>query len=212
MNATEVLAAWDEAARGDTPRPAIHPSGTDEIEYARSGAASAAEVVTLARRHLDDEPRDYLDFGCGDARVSRWIDASVTGCDASHAMLDLAENWLRLVRQWDGLEPWSGTPVDVAFSLAVFIHHDHATGAAMLTNLATAVIGGGLVLVDVPVYERGERERANWTDVTTWMPGRFCAAATAAGLEVIEMRTNPGVFGFDAIGANHGRLHVLAKP
>lgn len=209
----DVVDAWDTAARSPLAQQHIHPSGRSAEEYERSGRAQAAEVFEIVDRfHVKTTSRlTLLDFGCGDGRVSRHLTNAfgVIGADASPTMVGrFREDTALDACVWDGTGEWHGPMPDVIIAFAVFIHHDHESGAALLKSLASIVNPDGLVLVDIPVYDVA-RDRSSWCDVTVWTMAELDQAAEDAGLIVDLAWRNEGTFSFDNIGSNHGRLHVL---
>lgn len=216
-----VVSAWEQAAQSPMASQHIHPSGHSAEEYEQSGKVQADEVVEIINAYLPDA-RHLADFACGDGRVSRHLMKlfeepsarylfDVDGLDSSRTMLDrFFEATARHGILWDGMGPWFGSPYDLVFAFAVFIHHDIATGYELLKNLASMVRPGGLVLVNIPIYD-SSRERASWCDVTVWTATQLDEAAEAAGLTVETTWLNPGAFSYDNVGPNHGRLHVLRR-
>lgn len=205
---TRVNRAWKKAGRKE-----IHPSGAlSEEEYWRSGMEKADEVLSL----LDEDHRGHvMEFGCGDGRVLGHLVGHVGtlyGADVNTKFLDaLEERYPDVVTvEWNGKTPAPETGLDAVYSITVFIHHSWEDGAAMLKRLAEVVAQGGVVLVDIPLYEK-ERERSSWIDVTTWSPARFVEAASEAGLTVVHSSGNPGAFIYEAPGVNHSAMHVLVK-
>lgn len=224
MNADDVIDAWRNVGADDDQRSlAIHPSGADEKSYRDTGRAAALDVVRLVHEH-GDNTRDpiVVDYGCGDGRVAHELARiepawRVLGVDASPEMVAAYEVRGEALRSpagaltWSTADPWPVDPVDVVYSLAVFIHHDHAAGAAMLDGLAGIVVAGGLALIDAPIYDEA-RERTNAHDVTTWTADAFTAAADRAGFDAVALSTSPGAFRWDAPpGPGHGFPHVLRR-
>lgn len=214
-DAIEVAQQWDAAAKLDNFAVAIHPTGVDPEAYAASGEAAAAQV----REHLTAASEmELLEFGVGNGRVARWLSPPhyVTGADASPTMLDrlavdapTVGRWL-----WNGLDEVASVPpptFDAIYSFAVFIHLSPGDGVRVMGNLSRMLRPGGLMLLDVPLYDQ-PRIRGLWCDVTVWTPEMFERAAAACKLDVVEMHADPGTFSFDAPGPNHSRLSVLVRP
>ena len=221
LTAADVIEAWDDAATRDDFAAAIHPTGHDPAAYAESGRCAADEVLMMLDAYGDGDISSVVEFGVGNGRVARWLcdepGLDVYGYDASDEMLaHLGVDAPCVIgAQWNGLDVPNLTPdpavFDVAYSFAVFIHLTPTDGAKVLANLARIVRPGGLIMLDVPLYEQ-MRTRAGWSDVTVWTEGFFRSAADDAGLDVVEYAVDPGAFAFDDVGVNHSRLKVLRRP
>lgn len=214
----ETVAAWQRFTTPEEARAAIHPTGRDEAAYDASGRNAADHVVAaLPPAHY---PR-IADFGCGDGRVLKHLVGrgytKLVGVDVSLEMLARAAVYVG--------EPPAGVDLsfhasdgralttdwlDGVFSFAVFIHHTHADGVEMLKTLVGAVRVGGLLALQIPLYDV-PREPANWTDVGVWTPGQFLTAIANAGCGVVSMHHNIGAFSYDAIGPMHHMLQVVER-
>lgn len=192
----EVIDAWDAAGQRPDARAAIHPLGVDDEDYERSG-----EALATALRRVIGPAELVVDFGCGDGRVTiplaRYF-PRVIGVDASPAMLDRLraraphlEHRLTAGADLDGL-----ADVDAIICLAVLIHHRHADGAAIINGLARALRPGGLLILDLPLYEY-PRDPGNWTDVAAWTLWELTHVADVADLDVVQAHENAGAFRWD---------------
>jgi len=221
MDVGEITKAWDEVGKTDHAQRAIHPTGgMSAEEYEASGRAQARQVSDLVWTycvpHISDEPR-VADFGCGDGRVLRYVKEEFPdtwGIDASDAMLTRVSQRVpgaNLVAS-DGTEDsLKQLRADFIYSLAVFIHHDHEGGRAMIRGLARGLKPGGILALQIPCYAEA-RERSAWNDVTVWTKDQIERTAKLATLKVVELWENPGTFSFDAVGENHHRMQVFRKP
>ncbi len=211
MNADAIIEAWENAARRPSARAAIHPLGRQGRDaYEASGAYAAREL----ERHLSRSDV-IVDFGAGDGRVTVPLhDAGFTviAVDASPTMLErLAERRPGIeahLNAGDGLLEALGRPVDAVFSLAVLIHHSHADGAAIIAELARALLPRGRLILDLPLYDVA-RDRAHWSDVTVWTRAELDELADAIDLDVLEAPVSPGIFDYANVGAAHGRPVIL---
>lgn len=189
----DVIEAWQRD--GENGGHGIHPLPVDSAEWWALGEAQAAQVDEYA------EPGDLvIDFGCGYGRLAIPLERkgyTVLAVDASQAMLDgLAERAKRAgvevghVRS-DGsdladiVDDIINEQAAVVISRAVLIHHDYAGVQRLVTQLASVLRPGGILIADWPIAEN-PRERTNWTDVTTWHPHHRLAVAALAGLEPVE--------------------------
>lgn len=189
----DVIEAWQRD--GENGGHGIHPLPVDSAEWWALGEAQAAQVAEYA------EPGDLvIDFGCGYGRLSIPLERAgytVLAVDASQAMLDgLAERAARAgveVGQLrsDGsdlaelVDDIINEQAAVVISRAVLIHHDYEGVQRLVTQLASVLRPGGILIADWPIAEN-PRERTNWTDVTTWHPNHRAAVAALAGLEPVE--------------------------
>jgi SAM-dependent methyltransferase len=216
---THVVEAWDAAARTPARSVAIHPSGRDVVEYERSGAQAALEVMTwlhavaAAREAGQAGPAVLvLDYGCGDGRVLRHLCVAPIipcGYDTSPAMREAARAACRGAMIVDDLAQL-GNRVDLAYSHSVFIHHTYADGCDMLVELAGVVRPGGILAVQIPLYDVA-REPESWTDVGVWTEEQLEAAAAAAGCSLACSFASRGAFAYDDVGSQHHRLQVLRR-
>lgn len=196
------------------------------------GTADPHDIVEQIDRwavqtvNLDADPTQpslarLMDYGCGVGRVARPLAVRgyrMTLVDANPAYLNqaiqtdsqmLAAALERAVLVSGDLTEQLPT-VDVAYSTDVFIHFTWEYAARALAHMASAVRPGGLVLVQVPIYEE-PAEGDGWIDVTTYGQLQFVTMALAAGLTPVEVYGNAGRFGFDRIGPNHNQLQVLRR-
>lgn len=208
------VTAWEKAARSPVFAQRIHPSGRHPSTYRASGFDAAEEVATII------PPNDELtigDFGAGDGRVAAHLAeryGHVVAFDASPTMLRrLAENVPDVTGiLWDGVDVLElEEPLDALVTINVLIHHTYEDGAAILANLARTVRPGGILAVQVPIYDLATPP-TSWTSVGTWTPSEFLKAAALAELNVEAMHANPGTYTPGAAGPHHHRLHHLIRP
>lgn len=194
ITTADVIASWDQVARTDLRSAAIHPTGIDPDAYTASGKQAAAELRALATKHAKHTPRTYLDWGCGDGRVLRHLGRGAIGYDAAPAMVDAA----RAAGCKATTDPSALGQHAVVFCLAVLIHQDPDTGAAMIRQMLDHVAPGGLLVLDLPVCATA-RDRADWTDVTAWHVDRWQNLLTELSdqVDVIETNIQPGAFDFN---------------
>lgn len=188
-----VIEAWQRDGENGGHR--IHPLPVDSAEWWALGEIQAAQVADYA------EAGDLvIDFGCGYGRLSIPLERAgyiVLAVDASQAMLDgLAERAAAAgvdvghVRS-DGsdladiVDDIINEKAAVVISRAVLIHHDYAGVERLVTQLASVLRPGGILIADWPTSEN-PRERTHWVDVTTWDPAHRAAVAARAGLELVE--------------------------
>lgn len=217
--------AWDVIARIDAPT-AIHPSGAiSQDAYEQSGLEQAQAIAQLVSRLMPAEPAErFLDFGCGDGRVARWLAQMVSddyeplvfAIDSSQTMIDrlmslpFGDSDRILASVWPNEVLRRVTaPVDVAYALAVLIHHTFDDGANLLAEIAACLRPGGLLLLDMRVYDEGS-EADSWIGLTTWTPEQMETAAERAGCELVESwwwgeRYEPGPH------PHEGKLNVLRR-
>lgn len=189
----DVIEGWQRDGENGGHR--IHPLAVDSAEWWALGEAQAAQVADYA------EAGDLvIDFGCGFGRLSIPLEQAgyiVLAVDASQAMLDgLAERAAAAgvdvghVRS-DGsdladiVDDIINEKAAVVISRAVLIHHDYAGVERLVTQLASVLRPGGVLIADWPIAEN-PRERTHWVDVTTWDPAHRAAVAARAGLELVE--------------------------
>lgn len=214
---SEVKAGWDRAAATD-PNPAIHPAGIQgDATYRESGDKDALNILATLNKHgLPDfyNELSIIDFGCGNGRVSMPLSyqfKKVYGVDFSYTMLQQLPRWDNIVPvlavdNWFGLSE----PADYAFSISVFIHNNHESGSKILKAISDNLKPGGLALIQIPIYDEPTYGN-HWSDVTTWTLEQLQAACVYPGLELVEIKTNPGKFSHESIGPNHHFLQVLKK-
>jgi 2-polyprenyl-3-methyl-5-hydroxy-6-metoxy-1,4-benzoquinol methylase len=188
-----VIDAWQRD--GETGGHGIHPLPVDSAEWWQLGEIQAAQVADYATAG-----EFVIDFGCGYGRLSIPLASAgynVLAVDASQAMLDgLLERAAAAGVELGSLRSDGSDLPDivdevvneqaaVVISRAVLIHHDYAGVQRLVTQLASVLRPGGILIADWPVADH-PRERTNWTDVTTWHPHHRLAVATLAGLEPVE--------------------------
>ncbi len=130
-------------------------SAWDPALYLQFGGQRLRPALDLIARIPVDAPRRVYDLGCGPGTVSkilrqRWPGASITGVDASPAMLDRARSSVPEL-QWElaDLQLWQApAPADVVFSNAA-LHwlDDHET---LLPRLLSSLGQGGALAVQMP--------------------------------------------------------------
>ena len=192
MNTDDILAAWNHP----DARNAIHPTrGISEDAYRESGRKQAELIAA----DLPNGAR-VVDFGCGDGRVTiplAELGYDVTGVDASENMLaalhDQAPD-IPAVRS-DGTDlaralGLGKRKVDAVVCLSVLIHHDWATGAALIEQLRGIVKKNGLLILDWPVSDQPV-ERGTWLEVTTWDAGAQEALAGRLKMERADTTDRP---------------------
>jgi trans-aconitate 2-methyltransferase len=124
-------------------------------QYLRFAEPRLRPALDLLARIDLASPARVCDLGCGTGNVTtwlarRWPDASITGVDASDAMLARARQALPAV-QWvaSDLARWRpAEPVDVLFSNAAL--HWLPDHARLLPALAQCVAPGGVLAVQMP--------------------------------------------------------------
>ena len=210
---SDVIVAWEIAARRPGAQSKIHPSGGNPRAYWRTGQDAAKRVLDITVRYgrLNPELATFLDYGCGDGRVlyplQQMVPGSgVFGYDTSPTMLERAAGYgcRNLVDCPDDI-PIS----DVVFAVSVLIHHDHDAGERLLGRMAAVTNPGGLVIVTLPLHDV-ERVRSGWIDVTAWSPARFDRVADHLGLEVVQSPRYDGPFTYTGSKTND-HWHVLRK-
>lgn len=215
MKAERIAEAWREASPA-----AVHP----ELNYAGQATGTGHLEVTMADLligiddYLDRLPSELtiLDYGAGPGRVSveliRRFRRTILA-DTNPHFLELAGTLLG-PGAYELLEvdpiPSELPPADVVLCVNLFVHLDPAAIGELLKVFARALRPGGLVAVQIPVYDL-PRATENWTGINVITPATLTALAAGAGLEVLELRTNPGRFVYPG-GPNHHRLHLLRRP
>lgn len=188
-NMQDIIDSWNVAAVQEPA--AIHPlRSVSEDSYWDCGKHQAKSMS-----HLIEDGDTILDMGCGDGRVAHAFfekGVNIIGADSSPEMLD------RLQQKCPGMETVlsngadlpqvlkaTGLPqVDMLYCLAVLIHHDYESGAAMVEGMAKAVKTGGFLVLDWPYADLTTRahERKRWNDVTVWDGAMQDGVAKRAGL------------------------------
>lgn len=187
----ETLRGWSEASKKDDINHAIHPAGSSKDGYDESGKVDAETILNYV------VPGDVvMDYGCGNGRVLQYMPNKKFGVDVVKY-----KDWVIHPDEFEG-------KVDLIYSISVFIHNTQETGANILKWMKSHLNPGGRLLVQIPIYDK-HKDPLNWTDVGVWTEKQFKAAAKSAGLEIVEMHTNPGEFSFEKIGDNHGKFQVL---
>jgi len=209
----DVVAAWDDVARGQRAQEAINPLGTDPEAYLRSGAKATVELAALIG---DDPGLSIVDFGAGDGRVTLPLSLRyrrVIAIDSSPAMLERLRCHCPGVETVlaDGIDDVGlPTDVDVVVALAVLIHHRHADAARMIRGLTSMLRSGGKLILDLALYEIG-REPRHWSDISVWTRAELEMLAADLGLEILTAPVSPGEFDGTTLGPNHGKVLVLRK-
>lgn len=218
MSYNETIQKWNEQA---TNIAAIHPAGRDsEAAFMDSGYEDAKIINdTVKRLGLDPGSLSILDYGCGVGRVAiplTSLFAKVLAVDSSEEMIfELDKKNVPLYENLDYTfhdDPFydSDEKFDVAVSISVFIHYTYEDGVKMLNEVASMVKEGGMLLLQIPVYDVA-REAEHWSGVTVWSREQFRDAVKEAGLWIVEMWSSPGAFSYDQIGVNHHKLQILQK-
>ena len=153
-----------------------------------------------------------LDYGAGIGRVA----SPLMAAGAHLALADPNPEYLELAPAQALKVQLGGAFREVlplchhAYSSNVFIHFTWRYAPQALAHMATAVPRGGLVMVQMPIYDQAA-EGGGWIDVTTYTDGQVIDWAEAAGLEVLELYRNPGRFDYDRIGSYHSKFQVLRR-
>jgi SAM-dependent methyltransferase len=212
---------WELVGRAGN-RAAIHPAGASgDAAYWRSGEWDADRIGGILP---PDRYPTIVDFGCADGRVTRALVArgyrTVIGVDAARSMVDrlsvnvpaaiaVRSDGIDLV---DALRRAGGPPrANAVVSISTFVHMTHEGGERVLAGLARAVELGGILAVQIPVYDEARTPR-DWTDVGVWTRSQLEDACTAAGLSPWQLWTNPGRFTFEEPGPHHRALQILRRP
>lgn len=211
----ELQRCWEAAGRRRSDQ-SISPAGAHgRAAYDSSGRWSADR---LAETISPDPGLTLLEFGCGNGRVTQHLAGRygrIIAVDFAQSMLaQLAELELPNVQPvlWNGMDPREDLRecAGAVYSDSVLLHNTHADGARILTSLAQCVIQGGLLAIQLPIYDVS-REPTSWIDVGCWTPKEFLCASEAAGCEVVAIYGNAGPFEYGKIGPNHDRLHILRR-
>lgn len=178
MQLQDVVDAWDQA----DPK-AIHPTrALSEDAYWSSGMIQAQAIASVMPKR-----GRIIDFGSGDGRVGiplRELGFNVVCVDSSPTHLDkvpaptLVSDGTNLIHALD-------RPAAGLFALAVLIHHDYASGKAIVGHLVNAVRPGGILVLDWPTSE-APVERKAWIEVTTWDEVKRERLAKDLGLERLD--------------------------
>jgi trans-aconitate methyltransferase len=212
MNDTSTEAYWEKVAKGIDVLPQVHPCQNAE-EFWQSGKRPADEVVAVAARHgLTGRVLHICDWGCGPGRVIKHLcrRAMTYGYDSSPAMLELLKTHCPEVEPVTCLEQKRGY-FDVIFAYSVFIHHDFATGIAMLRRMASCLAADGIIAAQIPIY-RSRRTPTAANDVGVWSPADLALSLTLTGLHLAEFAVNDQDFSYESIGPNHNSLIVYRSP
>ena len=185
--------------------------GDKLYKWVEGGKKQADEIADLVIKHFA-RPKDVsiVDYACGDGRISIPLSQHfrhVVAADINQARLEY-EHFSNppnlekvLIRD---LEHWQ-TRADVVFSCHFLFHLDWWDAARMLGRFAEW--SNALVIVQLPLYEEPMRT-AGRNDVSVWTPAMFEVAAGAAGLHILESKSDPGSFPGEP-GPNHYTWHVL---
>lgn len=125
-------------------------------EYIRIGRRSAETIV----RTLDaygvgaTEPRTFLDFGCGSARLLRHLRSTawqLHGCDIDSGAIEWAQQHLRFAKFVRNDErpplPYAAAQFDVVTAVSLFTHFSPAEQRDWIDELARVIKRGGLLLL-----------------------------------------------------------------
>lgn len=216
MSYNETIQKWNEKG---SDLAAIHPAGAAGLEaWEQSGKYDADIVTEMSKLYGAIDPANsyILDYGCGPGRVTYPLANNfkeIVGYDSGMDTIISAvqnkpkDSFGNVFFTMTGVGEWKA---DVAFSLSVFIHHTYADGVNMMKEVASMVKPGGLLLLQIPLYDVA-REAEHWSGVTVWTLEQFEMAASEAGLTIIRTFTNPGAFSYRKIGKNHAKMQVLKK-
>ena len=194
--------SWHEIAKTDKADWYIHPSG-GSIDYETSGIQSAKEVQS----HLKKGAK-VLEYGCGNGRILRHIEARKVGVDIVPEFVEQAKQIglnAELISEFK-----FEAEFDLVYSITVFIHMTKEQCKEALRNIHNALKVGGVALLQIPVYEH-DKEPNSFIDVGVWKEEQLREAAKEIGFEVVELHTNKGAFSYDYIGSNHEKLQILKK-
>jgi SAM-dependent methyltransferase len=146
---------WDEVSQtADAARVAV--SGTaDDAEWARSGEATAGDIVALAAVRPTD---DVLEVGCGAGRIGRFLAPACrqwTGGDVSRNMLHFAAQALAdlpnvstVVLNGYDLTGVADRSQDVVYCSGVFMHLDEWERYRYVLDARRVLRPGGRLYVD----------------------------------------------------------------
>lgn len=218
MSYNETIQKWNQQA---TNIASIHPAGLDsEAAFMDSGYEDAKIINdTVKRLGLDPGSLSILDYGCGVGRVAiplTSLFAKVLAVDSSEEMIfELDKKNSQLHENLDYTFPGdpfyeSDEKFDIAVSISVFIHHTYEDGVKMLKEVASMVKEGGMLLLQIPVYDVGNPPDS-WTGVGVWSREQFRDTVKEAGLWIVELWSSPGAFSYGQVGVNHHKLQILQK-
>ena len=178
------------------------------------GDADPADLVAQVTEAVGGDVADLwlLDYGAGIGRVA----SPLMAAGARLVLADPNPEYLELAPAQALKVQLGGAFREVlplchhAYSSNVFIHFTWRYAPQALAHMASAVARGGLVMVQMPIYDQAA-EGGGWIDVTTYTEGQVVGWAEAAGLEVLELYRNPGAFDYSRVGPDHWRLQLLRR-
>lgn len=140
-----------------------------EVDFYESGAADAALLLAVLRRH-GAAPEQFpvlLEYGCGLGRVTAHLARAfpaVIGCDISRSHLAHAERWLARsgcgnaeLRHVTLPELGMRPGFDLWFSRIVLQHNPPPVIAMILRRALACLNPGGMAVFQVPTYATGYR-------------------------------------------------------
>jgi len=204
---------WDKIIEEENYQQRLNPAAIHGIEaYNKSGEFDAGRILEKIICHKP-ESKKLLEYGCGDGRILQHLikDYMVTGVDSSLNLINICYDKFQdndfSVCDYKGnfKNPFK---FDVIYSVTVFIHMTQADGLQIINNILHHLKSGGLLLLDIPIYETGT-DQDGWIGVTTWSIEQFKKMADALDLEILELYTNSGQFSYENVGVNHGKINVL---
>jgi len=143
---------------GPIPPPGLRArvGGISRDEFAavgRDGSTTLLAAFEAARKPGRAYP-DWLDFGCGCGRLSRWMAGAapvtrLTGVDVDAALIRWARRYL--AGQYSLMAPGPPLPFgpesfDVVYAISIFTHLDEREQNAWLEDLRRVLRPGGLLL------------------------------------------------------------------
>lgn len=190
----QTLKGWTDAAKSDQYSQAIHPTGHDKEQYENSGKLYADLIL----QHVKDGDV-VLDFGCGNGRILKHIREPKVGIDIVPEAAEMVGGFTP--------DKYKGK-VDVIYSVNVLIHNTYDNGKAVIEWMHGRLKKKGKLLLQIPIYDKA-KEPDGWTDVGVWTLDMLKEATH--GFELIDVKTNMGMFSFETIGPNHFLFHTLVK-